>query len=202
MDRTTEAAATMSLRIESTLSMQGVPRVILTTGRVLSIDVILTPTGAITGFPVIDGCDLSVPGTFNNTTTTGTCLSVFQIAFHVDRIPITEVGLVRRINRTATVTINGAQVTRTKTGLDGPSSVTVLRPSASLIAVSDSPGLDGTGRRDIFPMTYHADFELFAFDLVGNGILAKLTYTVDITKRSFADSAPTIGLTNIVRTIP
>jgi hypothetical protein len=169
------------------------------TGRVTGADVIQSSTGAVTGFPVVRGCDLSVPGPFNDTTTNGTCTLVFQVKFHLAGIPSSEVALTRKVTRTATVTIGGAQKQDIHNGPDGPSAPTVLKPDGSTVVVSDSPGYFGSGAKNIFPVTYHADFELYAYDLVAGKVLAKLTYTVDIVKKTFGDSSPTTTLTNLVQ---
>ncbi len=151
---------------------------------------------------VINAVDLSVPGPVNDTTTTGTLRFTFQIGLAVTGIPINEIGLVRRINRTASATINGQQQPQTKVGLDGPSAPTVLRfANTSLIAVADDPGYEGQGRKDVFPVAYNAAFELFCFDTVSAKILAKVTYDLSLSKQSFADTNPVTSLSNVAKTI-
>ncbi len=178
-----------------------------TLNKVTAIDLIISSAGAVQGFPTINGVDLNVPGWLNDTTTTFMCLPVLQIKFTLSGIAASEVALARRVIRVATVMASdGSQKQDTKmapnggpTG-DGPSTSTVVRPSNSLIAVSDVPGFHGGGKK-IFPITYRASFDLFAFDLVTKAILAKVSYVIDIQKKTFDDSSPTTNLSNVVKSI-
>ena len=178
--------------------------------KVSAIDFILSSTGAVQGFPTIAGVDLNAPGWINDTTTTFACRLVFQVKFTLSGIPASDVALARRIVRVATVmNKDGTQQQVTKTAPDGgptgdgpttsPVS-TVVRPSTSLIAVSDDPGYPG-GNTWNFPMTYHASFDLYAFDVVTKAILAKTSYVIDIQKQTSNDSSPTTNLSSIVKTI-
>ena len=74
---------------------------------------------------------------------------------------------------------------------------TVIRPSPSVIAVSDDPGFGGGGKL-VFPITYHATFDLFAFDIVMKTIL-RISYVIDIRKQKFDEASPTITLSNAVK---
>ena len=178
--------------------------------KVSAIDLILSSAGAVQGFPTVQGVDLNVLGWINNTTTTFACQIVFQVKFSLSGITAREVALHRVKTRVATVMkSDGTQQQDTKTGDDGPrvdpvtgADVSVLRPSDSLIAVSDCPGYPG-GNKWNFPMTYHASFDLYAFDRVSanRAILAKVSYVIDIQKKTFDDSSPTTTLSNVVKLI-
>src|SRR6185436_7671088 len=108
-----------------------------------------------------------------------------------------DVSLLRKIDRKATAT--GAQ--QNYKGPDGPSTGTVLRPSDTVTAVADAPGYRGQGLSAPFPVTYDADFELYAFDNIQNGIYAKLTYKVSISKKTLAEQNPTNQITVVSKTI-
>lgn len=162
-------------------------------GRVTGFDVIKGHSGAFSGFPstVCGYINLNEPGPVNDTTTKGVCFNVHQMKFSLAGIPAEEVELLRKIVRTA----SGAAGTETKNGKDGPDDSCVLRPSSSLIAVADAPGLIlGPGSvsisRKAFPIKYDADFELYVYDRLGTGLFGRLTYKVAIDKKSFDDQAP------------
>ena len=46
-----------------------------------------------------------------------------------------------------------------------------------------------------FPVSYDADFELFALDTIQPGILAKLTYSVKVFKKTPTEAAPVNEIT-------
>src|SRR5262245_48706097 len=153
--------------------------------KVDSLKIITDKTGAFSGFPTVNGVDLNVPGPLNNTTTTGTCVNVHQMQFHLTNIDPNEVKLVRKIVRVASAggKSEPPKGEKDKPAADGPSDPTVIRPKdSSSIVVSDSPGFIGKGdaskSKDAFPVSYDANFQLYAIDFVGPKILAKLEYTV------------------------
>src|SRR6185295_4393856 len=51
--------------------------------KVAELKVIADKTGAFSGFPVAKGIDLNVPGPFNDTKTTGSCVNVHQMQFRL-----------------------------------------------------------------------------------------------------------------------
>jgi hypothetical protein len=158
---------------------------------VTSIDVITGPSqSTLTSFPAIDGnpdCNLNAPGAVNNTTT-GTCLNIQQIHFHLTGIPAPEVLLLRVVERT---TLSHGQ-TETINKSDGPSPELVARPNDSLIAVADCPGaLVVAANPAAFPISYHAHFVLTAFDSINMAPLAKISYDVTIDKMTINDASPT-----------
>ncbi len=185
--------------------------------KVSAIDLILSPLGAVQGFPVLqavkDGIALSVDlnalGWDNQTTAPYACRLVFQVKFTLSGITASEVGLRRMANRVGTAMGPNGQETKQTSGYDGPRpnpvtgvDVTVLRPSNSLIVVSDCPGFTGGGNK-VFPITYHASFDLYAYDRISPGgtILAKVSYVIDIQKKTFDDASPSTNLSNVVKQI-
>jgi hypothetical protein len=156
-------------------------------GKVTSLDVITGSSGAVTGFPAVaGGGSLDSPGPFNDTTT-GACRNIHQMKFTVTGIPSSELRLLRMIDRKSTT----AGTKSAHKGNDGPSPATVLRPTTSQVAVADATGYKASSQSSDFPITYDADFKLYAFDLVSQAILAELDYTVTIAKSTLADAKPT-----------
>ncbi len=162
---------------------------------VTSIDVITGPSGAFTNFPLLPsppappGCHINAPGPSNNTTT-GACLNIHQIHFHLSGISSADVALLRIVERTTIV--GGVQETINKS--DGPSPQTVARPNTSLIVVGDCPGFHVAAgvnpNPKAFPVTYKAHFILAAFDSINMSPIAKLSYDIAIVKQSIGDPSP------------
>lgn len=156
-------------------------------GKVTSLDLITGSSGAVTGFPAVaGGGSLDSPGPFNDTTT-GACRNIHQMKFAVTGIPSSELRLLRMIDRKSTT----AGTKSAHQGNDGPSPTTVLRPTTSQVAVADATGYKASSQSSDFPITYDADFKLYAFDLVSQNILAELDYTVTIAKSTLSDAKPT-----------
>lgn len=156
-------------------------------GKVTSLDLITGSTGAVTGFPAVTGGgSLDSPGPFNDTTT-GACRNIHQMKFTVTGIPSSELRLLRMIDRKSTT----AGTKSAHQGNDGPSPATVLRPTPSQVVVADATGYKASSLSSDFPITYDADFKLYAFDLVSQTILAELDYTVTIAKSTLSDAKPT-----------
>lgn len=160
------------------------------------LNVITSSTGAFSGFPIAKGIDLNKPGPFNDTTTTGSCVNVHQMQFHLSSGDPNEVKLIRKVIRVASAGSRKDQKgEKDKPADDGPSAGSVIRPSNSPnVVVADAPGFTTSGDmekiRTAFPVTYDADFQLFATDLVQPRILAKLEYSVHVAKQSFGDTSP------------
>ncbi len=175
--------------------------------KVDQLNVITSKAGAFSGFPTAKGIDLNVPGPFNNTTTTGSCVNVHQMQFHLAKGDPEEVKLIRKVinvtkanGRTGTKGKKGTDGAKDEFADDGPSAGSVIRPAnSSSIVVADAPGFIGTGDATkiatVFPISYEADFELFALDPIAPKLLAELKYSVSIAKQSFSDSAPTNQIT-------
>lgn len=158
-------------------------------GKVTSVTLIDSPSGALSGFPAIAGApDLNIPGPFNDTQT-GACQNVQQIKFDLSGIPSNEVNLARLKDGVA----GPVGHEQPRKGLDGPSDPTKLRRN-NLIAVADCPGI---GRAHSgFPLHYDVKFQLYAFDAVSTAILAKATYSVNILKQAVNDTNPVNQLLN------
>ncbi len=159
--------------------------------KVSSVTVIADPSLAISGFPAVpSGADLNKPGLFNDTQT-GTFAFVNQVLFRLSKGKAAEVGLTRLVDRTGYVTIEGKRVENKKSGNDGPSAPTVIRPSGNEIAVADSPGLNNNrDGKDVFPARYKGDFKLYAFDIISNNILASAFYSIEVDKTSKTQASP------------
>ena len=164
--------------------------------KLAEIKLITGKDGAFSGFPVIDGIDLSVPGPFNDTQTTGTCVNVHQMQFRLSEGDPAEVKLIRKVIRVA---VAGGKEHRKgekdKPADDGPSAPTVIRPKdSSSVVVADAPGFKGKGDASkssgVFPVSYDADFQLFAIDPIAPKILGKMTYTVRVSKQTYDDASP------------
>lgn len=169
--------------------------------KVDKLNVITSKSGAFSGFPVAKGIDLNVPGPHNDTATTGSCVNVHQMQFHLAKGDPAEVKLIRKVIRVAKAAgQENRKGEKDKPADDGPSAGSVIRPKdSSSVVVADAPGFIGKGDASkadaskadaVFPVSYDADFNLYAIDLVQPRILAKLSYTVSISKKSFGDAAP------------
>ena len=175
--------------VDEAQALAGAPKVDL-------LNVITGKTGAFSGFPVAKGIDLNVPGPFNDTTTTGSCVNVHQMQFHLSRGDPADVKLIRKVVRVATAGGKTQQKgEKDKPADDGPSAGSIIRlAKSSDVVVADAPGFIGRGdpkqSQAAFPVGYDADFQLFATDLVQPRILARLDYSVHVAKQSFGDAAP------------
>lgn len=159
-------------------------------GNVTAITAITTPSGAVTGFPTINGVDLNVPGT-RNSATTGECRIVFQIKFDLAGIGANEVELVRT-KKGVRGPVGSEQPA---SGGDGPSDATRIR-KGSMIAVSDDPGIARASDK-FFPMRYTMDFSLYCFDIVSKAILGTAAYSVNIVKQKLDDPSPVAEFKNL-----
>lgn len=165
------------------------------------LNVITSATGAFSGFPTLNEADLNKPGPFNNTTTTGSCANVHQMQFHLAKGDPKEVKLIRKVVRVSSAAgKTSSKGEKDKPAGDGPSPETVIRPKDSPnVVVVDSPGFYGTGdfkkSKGAFPVSYDADFDLFATDLVEPTLLAKLQYSVKIFKKAPDDTSPVNEIT-------
>jgi hypothetical protein len=164
-------------------------------GKVSAVTLIDSPTGALSGFPSLAGVpDLNTPGPFNDTTT-GACQNVQQIRFDLNGITPNEVDLFRKKDGVA----GPVGQEQPRKGPDGPSDPTKLRKDKEgLIAVADTPGISKANAG--FPLRYTLNFELYAFDVVSKGILAKVTYSVNIVKQAVNDAKPVNELKNFQAT--
>ena len=165
------------------------------------LNVITSSKGAFSGFPIVQGIDLNKPGPFNDTTTTGSCVNVHQMQFHLAKGDPSEVKLIRKIVRVASAGgKKDEKGEKDKPADDGPSAPTVVRPKdSSDVVVSDCPGFRGTGdfskAKSVFPVGYDADFGLFAVDAIQPAVLAELHYTVKVSKQTPDDTKPVNEIT-------
>ena len=167
-------------------------------GSVSAIDVITSPSGAYSGFAAIpDGGSLDSPGPFNDLVS-GSCKNIHQIKFTLAGTTSADVSLTRKVDRKNTAAIPGPPPYK---GPDGPSVGTVLRPDEKTVVVADSPGYRGHGLTTPFPITYDGSFELYAFDNIQQGVYAKLTYKVAISKKTIAEQNPTNQITITSKTL-
>jgi hypothetical protein len=164
--------------------------------KIAELKLITTKAGAFSGFPIAKGIDLNVPGPFNDTTTIGSCVNVHQMQFRLSRGEPREVKLIRKVIRVAVAGgTEHRKGEKNKPADDGPSEGSVIRPKdSSSVVVADAPGFIGKGdagkSTNVFPVSYDADFQLFATDAVDPRLLAKMEYTVSVAKKSFGDTAP------------
>ena len=186
--------------------------------KVTAVDLIATPAGKLQGFPTLRGVDLNVTGIHNDTTTTFACVLVVQVKFTLAAgSDSTDVDVGRMVLRLASVRgDDGSRVPSNKTAADGgrtgdgPSPQTIIRPSATMVAVSDSPGYPG-GQKERFPVIYHASYDLYAWDNTTTngagalknekGVLAQVSYVVDFQKQTSTDAAPTFQPLHVVTKI-
>ncbi len=175
---------------DSPQSLSGSPKV-------AELKLIADKKGAFQGFPIAKGIDLNVPGPFNDTQTTGSCVNVHQMQFRLSQGDPNEVKLIRKIVRVSVAGGKSEQKgEKDKPADDGPSAGSVIRPDgSSSVVVADAPGFIGKGDASksagTFPVSYDADFQLYATDAIQPRILAKMEYTVTVAKQSFGDTKPT-----------
>ncbi len=165
------------------------------------IDLVNTPTGAISGYPAVTSGDLNTPGPFNNATTNGVSHSL-QVHFHLDNGNSSALVPRREIQRTSTsggtASLNPPDrpapggigpptpggFSGFLTGPDGPASHEIQRPSADKIVVADAPGFAAIPAGS-FPVTYQAHFTVTV--AAGSTDIASIHYDVLIDKRTSTD---------------
>lgn len=165
------------------------------------IDLVNTPTGAISGYTRITSGDLNTPGPFNNPTTKGVSHPL-QVHFHLGSGDSSALVPRREIQRTSTFGTTTSLNPPDKpapggigpptpggfegvvTGPDGPSSHEIKRPTTDKIVVADAPGF-ATLPTGSFPATYKAHFSVTV--AAGSTDIASVNYDVLIEKRSPTD---------------
>jgi hypothetical protein len=152
-----------------------------------SVDLIDSSTGAVGGFPAIS-CDASLdhPGPYNDHWWKGSVANVQQVHFHLSQGWPGDVRVNRQINRTAST---AKKQNDPKVGWDGPPEHEILTTKDKLV-VADAPGFCSRASEDDFPVTYSADFSLYAFDPLDMKVLASISYHVEISKTSFYQIDP------------
>ena len=159
-----------------------------------SVEMVTSSTGAIGGFPAI-ACDASLnhPGPYNDHWWKGKVANVQQVHFHLSQGWPGDVRVNRQVNRTASTAKNKGN---TKVGWDGPPEHEI-QTTRDKVVVADAPGFctsDQATESD-FPVTYSADFGLYAFDPADMKILASISYHVEISKTSFYEIGPVNTIT-------
>ncbi len=161
------------------------------------IEIIKSPAGATTGFPMVTTGDLNKPGPFNDSTNT-VVSNIHQIRFHLDQGDAANVTAHRTLQRTLT---EGALVSKNPddipgdphivggfegayTGPDGPPAHEIQRPGTDTIVVADAPGNDTLSPAK-FPFTYRSHFKLRL--VAAARIIAWVDYDVRIDKQSPSD---------------
>jgi hypothetical protein len=157
-----------------------------------SVELIDSETGAVGGFPKIS-CDASLdhPGPYNDHWWKGTVANLQQVHFHLSQGWPGDVRVNRQINRTAST---AKKQNDPKTGWDGPPEHEILTTKDKLV-VADAPGFCSRASEDDFPVTYSADFGLYAFDPLDMKVLASISYHVEISKTSFYQIDPVNTIT-------
>jgi hypothetical protein len=157
-----------------------------------SVELIDSSTGAVGGFPAIS-CDASLdhPGPYNDHWWKGSVANVQQVHFHLSQGWPGDVRVNRQINRTAST---AKKQNDPKVGWDGPPEHEILTTKDRLV-VADAPGFCSRAGEDDFPVTYSADFGLYAFDPLDMKILASISYHVEISKTSFYQIDPVNTIT-------
>lgn len=166
------------LRLQRCPSTPAAPTHALTVDR---IDVIDSPTGAISGFPGIMGnADLNTPGPFNDPTT-GEMKNVHQIHFHLDNGDSANLTPARTVD--ATWSAGGTSDSRS--GPDGPRPHEIRRPSTDKIVIADAPGPRSLAASH-YPFEMEADFVLTVASSGGTDI-ARVNYRVELEKQNATD---------------
>lgn len=157
-----------------------------------SVELIDSSTGAVGGFPAIS-CDASLdhPGPYNDHWWKGSVANVQQVHFHLSQGWPGDVRVNRQINRMAST---AKKQNDPKVGWDGPPEHEILTTKDKLV-VADAPGFCSRASEGDFPVTYSADFGLYAFDPLDMKILASISYHVEISKTSFYQIDPVNTIT-------
>ena len=158
-----------------------------------SVELVDSSSGAVGGFDDIScGASLNQPGPYNDHWARGSVANVQQIHFHLSQGWPGDVRANRQVNRTATVASKPGQ--DTKVGWDGPPAHEFVTTRDKLV-IADAPGFCSRATEGDFPVTYSADFSLYAFDPLHMNILASISYHVEISKTSFYQIDPVNTIT-------
>jgi hypothetical protein len=167
------------------------------------IDIVDSPSGAISGFTGITTGDLNVPGPWNSTTTGGVS-NVHQIHFHVDTGTSSMLTPRREIQRSAWFAGVESQNPPTQVlppgvagppapggfdgvlvGPDGPGAHEIKRPMTDTIVAADAPGAASLSAAD-YPFVYRSHFSVTVANSAGVDV-ARASYDVRIEKKNAAD---------------
>jgi hypothetical protein len=159
-----------------------------TTPVVDQVELVTSATGAVGGYPdKIDTCDASLnkPGPFNDGFAHGSVANVHQVQFHVSQGNPGDLRATRIINRTA----EGRGKKFSNSGNDGPPDHE-YRFTQDKMVVADAPGWCSHLTESDFPVTYKADFSVYAWDAPTKKILASISYHVEISKTHYSQGDP------------
>jgi hypothetical protein len=169
------------------------------------VELVTTSGGAVGGYPdKEDLCDASLnrPEPFNDTFSLGSVANVHQVQFHLSQGSPTDLRAVRVVNRTAT---GRGQTLPGKAGNDGPP-LHEYQFTSDRLVVADAPGWCRTLKESDFPVTYSADFSVYAFDPLNNRVVASISYHVEISKTHYSQHDPlntvNVTATNVGGAVP
>lgn len=158
-----------------------------------SVELVTSSSGAVGGFdPITCDASLNEPGPYNDHWAKGSVANVQQVHFHLSQGWPGDVRVNRQVNRTATLASKSQP--DTKVGYDGPPAHEFVTTNDKLV-IADAPGFCSRAREGDFPVTYSADFGLYAFDPLNMKILASISYHVEISKTSFYQIDPVNTIT-------
>jgi hypothetical protein len=193
--QTTEPAPASA---EKDLSMGDEYKATSTTPVVDQVELVDSSTGAVGGYPAkLDTCDASLnnPGPFNDNFFLGSVANVHQVQFHVAQGYPGDLRATRIVNRTAE---GRGQKLPPKSGNDGPPDHEYMYTKDKMV-VADAPGWCSMPLKDTdFPITYKADFAMYAWDAPTKKILASISYHVEIEKTHYVQRDPvnTVSVTD------
>lgn len=150
------------------------------------VELIDSPTGAVGGFPEISClASLNSPGPYNDQAFRGSIANVHQIHFHLSQGYPGDLRATRVIDRTSV----RREQTYDKSGNDGPPDHEFLYTKDKMV-IADAPGWCKTLQDADFPVTYKADFSIYAWDAPTKAILASMSYHVEIEKTNYTQPDP------------
>jgi hypothetical protein len=163
-----------------------------------SVALVTSSAGAVGGFDKgVFSCDvdLNQPGPFNDAWYSGSVANVHQVHFHLSQGRPEDLRAKRLIKRTSNQNGN----VRTKPGTDGASAddgppLHEYQFTKDKLVIADAPGYcwGMNGLKDSqFPMTYTADFSVYAYDPLDNRVVASISFHVEIKKQHFMEFNPT-----------
>jgi hypothetical protein len=153
-----------------------------------SVDLISSPSGAVGGFPEDKnqpGASLNAPDAYNDTWITGAVANIHQVHFHLAKGWPANLRAARVADRKSVrrgYNIDWA-------GHDGPP-LYEYQFTKDKMVIADAPGWYKTLKEIDFPVTYKADFSLYAFDPLDYRIVASISYQVNIEKTHYTQHDP------------
>lgn len=150
------------------------------------VELVSSATGAIGGFPEISClASLNNPGPYNDQAFRGSVANVHQIHFHLSQGYPGDLRATRVIDRTSV----RREQNYDKSGNDGPPDHEFMYTKDKMV-IADAPGWCKTLQDADFPVTYKADFSIYAWDAPTKAILASMSYHVEIEKTNYTQPDP------------